>query len=353
LLGIEAGGTRTVALLANLHGQLIQRLEAGPANLKLLSDAELVRHFRSLARALPRPAAIGIGIAGARTETDRARLRETVRIAWGRLPVRVSADLETALAAAGESRGGAAQVLVLCGTGSCCFGQRHGDRSVRVGGWGHILGDQGSGFDIAMRALRAVIAEFDRLGRWPRLGQRLLRELLLNEPNDLIPWAQAAPKQEVARLAAEVFAAWHEGDRLAAVVVRGAADALVQDALECARKLAGRRERVRFVFAGGVLLRQPRFAALLRAALQKARPGSTAEVLSRESAWGAVELAKRALTEAGRSASRTTDRRGLGTPTSLPLLPTATGASPTESRNPRSLGLDKLSVSAAVRLMIA
>ena len=66
-LGIEAGGTRTLALLAGEGRRPVRRLEAGPANLRLLDDAQLARHFRGIARALPRPTAIAIGMAGART----------------------------------------------------------------------------------------------------------------------------------------------------------------------------------------------------------------------------------------------------------------------------------------------
>ena len=54
-LGIEAGGTRTVALLEDRDGVILRRLEAGPANLRLIDDGKLAGHFRGLAQALPRP----------------------------------------------------------------------------------------------------------------------------------------------------------------------------------------------------------------------------------------------------------------------------------------------------------
>src|SRR5881628_1057439 len=71
-LGIEAGGTRTVALAA---GPRTVRREFGPANLRLLTDAQLDRHFRKVAKDMPRPAGIAIGMAGARTKADRERIR--------------------------------------------------------------------------------------------------------------------------------------------------------------------------------------------------------------------------------------------------------------------------------------
>src|SRR6185436_12121197 len=98
--------------------------------------------------------------------------------------------------------------LVLSGTGSCCFGQTADGGKAKVGGWGHILGDKGSGYEIGLRGLKAVVYYFDRDGRWPALGRGLLRALQLNEPNDLIGWVQHASKSDVARLAPEVFKAW-------------------------------------------------------------------------------------------------------------------------------------------------
>ena len=50
------------------------------------------------------------------------------------------------------------------------FGKGVGDRPTKVGGWGHVLGDKGSGYDIGLSALQAVILEFDRSQRWPARG---------------------------------------------------------------------------------------------------------------------------------------------------------------------------------------
>src|SRR5262249_40212726 len=101
LLGIECGATRTVALLDD-GGQLI-RSEAGPANVRSLNDIQLTRHFRNL-RALDdgfaHPTAIGIGMAGARTESDRARIRLAASKVWPNVPCYATNDLETAMMAA-------------------------------------------------------------------------------------------------------------------------------------------------------------------------------------------------------------------------------------------------------------
>ena len=226
-LGIDGGGTRTTALLADSAGRALGRLEAGPANLKLLTDAQLTRHFRSIAAAFPQPTATGIGLAGAWAEPDRQRIRLAAAKVWPRVPCYATHDLETTLAAAAETSRGPAltQVLVLSGTGSCCYGANAAGLTAKVGGWGHVLGDQASGYEIGLRALRTVACRYDETASWPKLGARLLGTLGLNEPNDLIDWAQAATTADVAALAFEVFEAWQAGDKLASWILTTAAGA--------------------------------------------------------------------------------------------------------------------------------
>ena len=358
VLGLEAGGTRTVALAVDAADRVLARVEAGPANLRLLDEAALRRHFAALAAQLPVPAAVGIGMAGAREESDRRRIRAAAARAWPGVPCWAGNDLDTAFAAAGPlGPEVAARVVVLSGTGSCCFGRHRAGRSAKVGGWGHLLGDRGSGYDVALSALRAVVESLDRTGRWPRLGARLLRALALNEPNELVTWLHAAGKADVAALAVEVGAAAAAGDRLAAGVLRAAADALARQAIECANRLARAGEVVEFVFTGGLLQQQARFAARVRQQVSAARPGARFWRLEREGAWGAVALARAYLTESapaapGVAASVPAMKAGEnGAPVAWPI-PEATAPSPTEGRNPRSRRLDRMSVRAAIELML-
>src|SRR5258705_12748179 len=70
-LGIECGGTRTVALAADASGRQLHRAEFGPANLRLLDDQKLATHFKAIAARMPAPSAIGLGMAGARSRQNR------------------------------------------------------------------------------------------------------------------------------------------------------------------------------------------------------------------------------------------------------------------------------------------
>ena len=163
---------------------------------------------------------IAIGMAGARTDSDRQRIRAAAGRIWPNVPCYATNDLETALVAAdtGSKTTLAARILILSGTGSCCFGRPPDHQTARVGGWGHIIGDKGSGYEIGLRSLKAAVHYLDCDGKWSLLGQSLLQALLLNEPEDLIDWAKSASKPDISALAIEVFAAAAKGDAAIAAV---------------------------------------------------------------------------------------------------------------------------------------
>ena len=341
LLGIECGATRTVAL--HECGGKIVRAEFGPANLRLLDDAQLAKRLRQIAKQFPKPSAVAIGMAGARTPGDKLRLRAAAARAWPSAAIHATNDLETALAA-DTRRKPATRVLVLSGTGSCCFGQSPDGATAKIGGWGHILGDKSSGYEIGLRALKACVFYLDRDGTWSALGQRLLRRLQLNSPDQLIDWVAQAEKAKVADLAPEVFAAWAKRDKIAVDILDSAATTLAKDACACAKKLAGKTAPVRFLLSGSVLLKQPKFAAKVARAIRALRPGSQIAALKNESCTGALNLARRL---AKPSATVEADRPAIPVPGLAQL-----GQAPTEQRHPRSMQLDRMPLGQAVDLFL-
>ena len=357
-LGIECGGTRSIALLSDATGKQFVRMEAGSANLKLLSDPQLHAHFRKIDGLLKNPrgvVALAIGMAGARTETDRQRIRSAAEKVWPNIPIYATNDLETALAAAQGVEGEALpRVLILSGTGSCCFGKTaDGKKTAKVGGWGHLLGDKGSGYEIGLRTLKALVFYYDRDGVWPSLGQKILRSLELNTPNELIGWVQNASKSDVASIAIEVFNAWAKKDKIATDIITAAAESLATDGADCARHLVKPGSAVQFILAGSLPLKQPKFAAAIEKIVLKSWPKGVVTPLKRESVWGAVELAKKHFAEIG------------SMPTKLKVvkhenawvfekLPVTNGGLPmTEQRNPRSENLDRLPTSEMIDLMLS
>jgi N-acetylmuramic acid 6-phosphate etherase len=352
-LGIECGGTRTTAIAAaGSDRRLLKRLECGAANLRLVTDVQLEAHFAGIRDAMPLPSALGIGMAGVRTAEDRERILRIAGRVWSGVPAVVDHDLVTALEAAAMDGSDSVdvRVVVLSGTGSCCFGRNRAGTTAKMGGWGHLLGDCGSGYDIAHSALRRLIHRLDRTGSGGRFGPLVLRQLLLNDFEPLVGWIQGAGKRDVAALAPLVFQAAAEGDRDMKDVVEQSLGGLFDLAVGTSGRLVAKADSgrdgagIEFVLAGSVFARQPRWRPFIARRLKAAGSRARVRVLERESAWGAVALAEKA--DAGAVDVRVPE---VGTV----LRPEATAVSPTELRNPRSMELDRMPLKAAVELMLS
>lgn len=360
VLGIDCGATRSVSILADAAGRCLGRLDGlQPANLRLLDTAGLDGLLRGIAHRFPQPGAIGIGMAGVLDAADRERVRAAAGVVWPRIPCWVGNDLETALAAAGAGTADArlARVIVISGTGASSYGKTADGGEVLTGGWGHLLGDCGSGYDIARRSCQAVFAGYDETGRWLALGGRLLGALQLNTPGEMIAWLGGATKADIAALAVVVFAAAADGDKTAKSILKEAAAAIARTATACARRLTRKGAPTEFVLTGSILAKQPGFARQVERQLLAAWPRASVRMLQREAAWGAVEMARLlepvgglAATGGGRGAMDVGNNQA--PPAEAGLIPGSRGLSPTEQRNPRSRRLDRMSVPAAIRLML-
>ncbi len=368
-LGIECGGTRTVALWADAMMRPVARVETKGANLRLTTDRQLLSLFRELRGMGSLPDAVGVGIAGARSGADRLRVNRILSQVWRSVPVESTHDLETALRAASKPGAPLTRVrtVVLSGTGSCCYGKNSFGKVSKVGGWGHFLGDRGSGYEIAMRALRRSILTFDHRGELGELGHRLVGAAGVRDPEQLIEWVQGASKSDIAALTPIVFEAWRSRDLDAKEVVYQSAASLAADAVSCARNLVsdGDPGRAEFVFAGSVLLKEAVYAKTVKALVLESLPGSVVKALPRDSVWGGVDLAAEIWRAAGSPPCGLEPR--MSQPVSSPVTRNPRqssggllesgglfeGLAPTELRNPRSKNLDRLSLEAAVDLMLS
>ena len=203
---------------------------------------------------------------------------------------------------------------------------RNGSEVARAGGWGHLLGDHGSGYWIAVTGLRAAIREHDRHGRANQRLRRVLRRLCLNSPDELVDWIQGASKDAVAALAADML----EGD---AGLMLQAASFLAQDCHAVAQKLG--LEKPRVALMGGVLRHNRKLAILVGNRVRTMLPGAKIVRAPSDSALGALRLA-------GLASPRLISAPHRG-PWSVPV---------TEIRNPRTMDLDKRSVSQLIDTML-
>lgn len=301
VLGIDGGGTSTICLLADRDGHAIAQAEAPASNhrkLDLREACEAVaagvkRVFERAGLLTPQPPrliAACAGLAGVDTEEDAALLSEKLSGIVQTEHLRVVNDGEIALYGALEDEPG---VLVISGTGSIVWAAREDGTRLRVGGWDYILGDEGSGYSIGMRVLRAVASAHDRRTPPTRLTGEVFNAFGARRFEDLLGviYDGEMTPQRIAALAPLADTAASEGDGVAHRVIEEAAEELVQMVASAVR-LAGLADKpFPVVPTGGVLLAGGAFSARFRALMCDAAPNARFVEPRHSSVEGAILLA--------------------------------------------------------------
>jgi N-acetylglucosamine kinase-like BadF-type ATPase len=162
--------------------------------------------------------------------------------------------------------------------------------AVRVGGWGQLLGDEGSGYDIALQGLRAVARAADGRATDTALTAALLAAAQRREPDDLIAWSAVATKAQIAALAPHVLTCAAQGDAAAVSIRAGAVHALVHMALTAARRTAA--DSVTFALTGGLLADDGPLRTHVIRSLHEHRPQARIADHPVDAALGAARLAR-------------------------------------------------------------
>ena len=293
VLGIDAGGTKTRALLATEGGEVLATASAGGANLRTHGElaVEKVLHAvteAATARAGVGPDAVALGIAGAGRPDDALVLREILRRIGFRDRVVVTNDAHIAFVAGSARRIG---VAVVCGTGSIAWGQNAEGTTARAGGWGWRVGDEGSGFWIGERAIRHVLRALDGRGPSTALEAALLEHFAIDRPDRIVKaiYDGEYPRPRVALFAVAVEAAAGNGDAVAARILSDAAGELVLAANTVIGRLGLSTAPYDVVLSGGTFRA---LGSLERAVGEKLANGQArVQRLEEEPARGAVQLA--------------------------------------------------------------
>jgi len=184
-------------------------------------------------------------------------------------------------------------VVIISGTGSIAYGRNAAGEAARSGGWGYVLGDEGSGYWIGRAALRAVLRAADYRGPATVLTPMLLDHFSVTQPQLLLHevYHQQLKPAAIGALAECVHAAFLQDDSAAVGILRGAAGELEAGALSVARRLGLLAGPCRFILSGGIFRAVPWLERELVRRLPTVAPNSVVTRLDREPAEGAVTLA--------------------------------------------------------------
>jgi len=295
VLGIDAGGTKTVCLLADERGDVVAESRGPGANLHAAGEETVERVLQQVVGgALDGrpvvPEAICLGIAGVDRQHEADTIAAIMRRIGHRSRVLVVNDALIALAAgAGDDPG----IVIISGTGSIVYGRNERVEAARAGGWGHMIGDEGSGYWIGREALAAVMRAGDGRGPETQLQADVVAHFGIADLSRLpgIVYDRDVPRMSVAALGPIVDRAAGQGDAVARRIIDMAADELALAARSVATRLEMRGDAFTFLLAGTVFRVVPRLTTCLPHRLTEIAPRSTCRLLDEEPARGAVWLA--------------------------------------------------------------
>lgn len=228
VMGVDGGGTQTTAIVARWSEgeelQCLARGQGGPANPHAVgweaTQSSLLRSVTEACRVgrVDRVDAACFSVAGCGRPEEQAALMqwlETERIAETHIVV----DDGRAILRAGTPDGNG--VAVIAGTGSLVVGRNVMGEAARAGGWGYLLGDEGSGYAIGLEGLKAVTKAADGVGPKTELSDALLSTCMFREPAELIQWVygETCGRRDIGWLAPVVLAAAKRKDEVALSIV--------------------------------------------------------------------------------------------------------------------------------------
>lgn len=259
VIGVDGGGTKTELVLVDTSGNLITKEIVGSTNYQAVGGEnvkqELITGFERLSKKsnvnLNKIEHIFLGLAGAGRQSDRIEIANLFQDTEYKDKITVDSDAIVALAGAFATEPG---IIIIAGTGAICFGSNSEGRIVRSGGWGYLLGDEGSGYFIGRSAIIAALKDFDGRGEKTRLKSRIIDHFDLNSIEEIIPliYQDKIDRIKIADLAPLVFEVAHQGDMVAEAIVKQTGQELGILAKAVAEKLGFSGEEVKVALIGSI-----------------------------------------------------------------------------------------------------
>ncbi len=266
VLGVDGGGTKTLAAAADMDGKIVAEIQFGSSNFKssgferakdnytkgILSLAwKLKKSFKDKTPFFKRAC---IGLAGLNTAYDRKMFNELVL----NDDLRPILDIDNTIMVNDTVIGLAAgsvkenRLIIIAGTGSNCYGINDKGVQAKANGWDHILGDEGSGFSMGIHTLRAVMRAYDGRGPETLLTRNVFEYLKIKDIDELNMWTYDTEftKDRFASLSLVLCNTAEMGDRVAIKILKKEALEVILNIKTVARKLKLENKDFDLVFVG-------------------------------------------------------------------------------------------------------
>jgi N-acetylglucosamine kinase-like BadF-type ATPase len=308
VLGFDGGGTKTECVLLDSQKQVRATSRSGPSNPFRIgheaATAALTEAAQNGARDagidLHKISAICAGLAGVGSAQSHEEMQHHITNAFPGAKLRLITDLELSLASISQPEA----IVLVAGTGSSALGRDAQGHTVRAGGHGPLLSDQGSAYDVGRLAVAAAVRERDRTGSDSATGAEILHHLKFSNWTDLRDRARVAADEVFPRVFPVIAQAAESGDAAAQALLRNAAQEIAILAGALADRLRLRDSAIYIAKTGGMVSASKFFETQLDAELRKVAPRATIGRLPIPPAETAAHLALELISSSTSPAAR-------------------------------------------------
>jgi len=305
ILGVDGGGSKTVAQISNVDGKEVTHAVSGPSSCKSVDVKSAIENLNKAVFGAIKNLKVSediyfisscFGFAGNNnSDKDPEIYRKIVfndKLAHYLNPegVIICNDTRIGLEAGSKNKN---KIILIAGTGASCFGINENGEEAKTTGWDYILGDEGSGYQVGLKALRAVMRAYDGRGRETLLSRTILEDLNLKKIMDLTEWAYEEPisKVKIGALAKTVCRTAKMGDQISIDILSEEAEEAVISVKSVANKLGFKNKDFDIVFVGGLFKCKKYFKNVLINRLKKYFPKINFMPPVKNPAEGAIRLA--------------------------------------------------------------
>lgn len=251
-MGIDAGGTKTTAVMYDEFDNVVNSIKVGPGNFRIDKKEAISNIQESINRLIQTMPVkenlkgIAVGVAGiSNNEIDELKLKlEKIY----KMRVVVTSDYDLAYKAAFKNKPG---IIVISGTGLVLYGKNE-KNSKKIGGWGHILGDEGSGYELVVRMFKKAILTNENDQPIPLITNKILKKLNISELEEIKPFIYGNHKNEIARFAEDIFIEAEKGDLFSIELLEETASIIVEK-LKIMKETMSPDAPIEYTLKGGIL----------------------------------------------------------------------------------------------------
>lgn len=304
ILGVDGGGSKTTVQIADTSGKVISQAVSGSSSYKSVGINRAIGNLNTAVFDAVKKLKVTrdiyfisscFGFAGNDAGEDSKTYRKIVfndklNSYLNPKGTIICNDTRIGLESGSESKN---KIIIIAGAGSNCFGINEDGKQAGASGWDFILADEGSGYSVGLKALKAIVKAYDGRGEKTLLSKTILEELNLNEIPDLIKWAYGGlfPKDKISALAETVSNTAKMGDKVSIDILAEEAEEAVISVTTVANKLGFKDKAFDLVLVGGLFKCEEYFKNILINRLRENFPKIKSMPLVGNPAGGAVKMA--------------------------------------------------------------